>query len=107
LSRKQYAYASARILEEGLQDRVRIELRDYRDIDGCDTYDKIASVGMFEHVGLKNLPVYFATAHRLHRVRGDLLVVRWCDRPQQSVCQADLQAVRGHLRLVCETMRRA
>jgi cyclopropane-fatty-acyl-phospholipid synthase len=70
LSRKQYAYASARILEEGLQDRVSVELRDYRDIEGRDTYDKIASIGMFEHVGLKNLPIYFATAHRLLRPGG-------------------------------------
>ena len=70
LSRKQYAYASARILEEGLQDRVTIELRDYRDIEGHDSYDKIASVGMFEHVGLKNLPVYFAKVHRVLRPGG-------------------------------------
>jgi cyclopropane-fatty-acyl-phospholipid synthase len=70
LSREQHAYASARILEEGLQDRVTIEVRDYRDIEGRDSYDKIASVGMFEHVGLKNLPVYFATAHRLLRPGG-------------------------------------
>ena len=70
LSRKQYEYATARILEEGLQDRVTIELRDYRDIEGHDSYDKIASVGMFEHVGLKNLPGYFATAYRLLRPGG-------------------------------------
>jgi cyclopropane-fatty-acyl-phospholipid synthase len=70
LSREQYAYASARILEEGLQDRVRIELRDYRDLDEADAYDKIASVGMFEHVGLKHLTGYFTTVHRALRPGG-------------------------------------
>jgi cyclopropane-fatty-acyl-phospholipid synthase len=73
LSRQQYAYASARIAEEGLQDRVSIELRDYRDLDERDAYDKIASVGMFEHVGLKNLPTYFATVFRSLRPGGLLL----------------------------------
>lgn len=42
---------------------VRIELMDYRDLDG--RFDKIVSVGMFEHVGPKNYPVYFNTASRL------------------------------------------
>jgi len=70
LSQQQHEYASARILEEGLQGRVTLELRDYRDIEGQETYDKIASVGMFEHVGLKNLPAYFNTAHRLLRPGG-------------------------------------
>ncbi len=43
---------------------------DYRDLPGQALYDKIASVGMFEHVGLKNLPVYFSTVHRLLKPRG-------------------------------------
>ena len=57
LSRNQHALASERVAAAGLSDRVRIELADYRDIDG--TFDRITSVGMFEHVGLKNLPLYF------------------------------------------------
>jgi len=40
-------------------------LQDYRDIPGEAVYDKIASVGMFEHVGLKNLPLYFGAIRRL------------------------------------------
>jgi len=39
-------------------------------LPGESVYDKVASVGMFEHVGLKNLPVYFSTVHRLLKPRG-------------------------------------
>jgi hypothetical protein len=59
-----------RIAAAGLGERCRVALRDYRDQDGDGTFDKIASIGMFEHVGLRNLPVYFATAFRLLRDRG-------------------------------------
>jgi cyclopropane-fatty-acyl-phospholipid synthase len=65
LSREQQAFARARVAQLGLGDRVEVELRDYRDLEGANPYDKIASIGMFEHVGLKNLPRYFAAAHRL------------------------------------------
>ncbi len=58
LSKNQYALATERVAAAGLSDRVRIELVDYRDIDG--RFDRITSVGMFEHVGLKNLPLYFS-----------------------------------------------
>ncbi len=58
LSRNQHALATERVAAAGLSDRVRIKLVDYRDIDG--RFDRITSVGMFEHVGLKNLPLYFS-----------------------------------------------
>ncbi|MGH8338376.1 MAG: class I SAM-dependent methyltransferase, partial [Gammaproteobacteria bacterium] len=58
------------IAEAGLQDRVSVELLDYRDLEGDSVYDKVASVGMFEHVGLENLPVYFSTVHRLLKPHG-------------------------------------
>jgi cyclopropane-fatty-acyl-phospholipid synthase len=70
LSHRQLAMAQQRIDEAGLRDRVTVELRDYRDLEGVDTYDKVASVGMFEHVGLKNLPIYFATVQRLLKPAG-------------------------------------
>lgn len=70
LSRNQYEYARRRIRDEGLDGLVEVELRDYRDLPGQARYDKIASVGMFEHVGLKNLPLYFATAQRLLKPGG-------------------------------------
>lgn len=65
LSRNQYEYARARVVAEGLQDRCCIKLLDYRDMPGEGDFDKIASVGMFEHVGLKNLAVYFRKLHSL------------------------------------------
>ncbi len=57
LSRNQYEFARQRIIERGLQDRCEVRFEDYRDVTGL--YDRIASVGMFEHVGLKNLRGYF------------------------------------------------
>lgn len=65
LSENQHALASERIRAAGLQDRCRVRLQDYRDVAGEGRFDRIASVGMFEHVGLKNLPLYFATVRRL------------------------------------------
>ncbi len=65
LSQKQFELASARIKKAGLENQVTVSLCDYRDIKGAAIYDKIVSVGMFEHVGLKNLPLYFSTVHRL------------------------------------------
>src|SRR3989442_9332420 len=55
LSRNQYEFVSQRIREEGLGDRCEVRLEDYRDIPGERVFDKIASVGMFEHVGLRHL----------------------------------------------------
>ena len=63
LSENQHAHANARIAASGLQDRCRVLQQDYRDVAGV--FDKIASVGMFEHVGLKNLPQYFGVIQRL------------------------------------------
>jgi cyclopropane-fatty-acyl-phospholipid synthase len=65
LSENQHRLANARIGEEGLGERCRVLLQDYRDVPGEARYDKIASVGMFEHVGLQNLPVYFGAIRRL------------------------------------------
>jgi cyclopropane-fatty-acyl-phospholipid synthase len=73
LSEQQLQETQARIHAAGLSGRVTVELRDYRDLPGEGVYDKVASVGMFEHVGLKNLPVYFATLFRQLRPGGLLL----------------------------------
>lgn len=70
LSQRQLEYARERIRAEGLQDLVTVELRDYRDLDGAAAYDKVSSVGMFEHVGLANLPAYFAAVQRVLRPGG-------------------------------------
>jgi cyclopropane-fatty-acyl-phospholipid synthase len=70
LSQRQFDYATERVKRLGLQDMVTLELRDYRDLEGEAVYDKVSSIGMFEHVGLANLPVYNATVMRLLRPGG-------------------------------------
>ena len=68
LSEEQFALARDRVIERGLSDRVTIEIRDFSELEGG--FDKIASIGMFEHVGLENHSAYFSTVHRLLRPRG-------------------------------------
>ncbi len=70
LSQEQLEEANRRIAAEGLEDRITVELRDYRALEGQGVYDKVSSVGMFEHVGLANLPQYNATVHRVLKANG-------------------------------------
>ena len=69
LSENQASLARERIQQAGLADRCRVEVRDYRTLT-ANTYDKIASVGMIEHVGLSHLPVYFDSAYRALKAGG-------------------------------------
>jgi cyclopropane-fatty-acyl-phospholipid synthase len=73
LSKNQLAHVQRLIDERGLGGRVRVELRDYRALPEDEPFDKIASIGMFEHVGRAQLPSYFAKLHRL-LVPGGLLM---------------------------------
>jgi cyclopropane-fatty-acyl-phospholipid synthase len=73
LSRQQLEDARARVAAAGLQNQVTIDLLDYRDLKGEGAYDKVSSVGMFEHVGLANLPTYHATVHRVLAANGMFL----------------------------------
>jgi cyclopropane-fatty-acyl-phospholipid synthase len=73
LSRNQHEHVNRLIAARGLGGRVTMELRDYRDLPESELYDKIASVGMFEHVGRALLPDYFAKIHRLLRPGGLLM----------------------------------
>ncbi len=70
LSEPQAEFAKERIRNAGLSDRCRVEIRDYRDLDGTQAYDKLVSVGMFEHVGESRLKEYFLRAYRLLRAGG-------------------------------------
>ncbi len=70
LSRNQHAHVSRLIQEKGLSGRVRVALLDYRKLDETQPYDKIASVGMFEHVGRAQLDSYFAKLRRLLKPGG-------------------------------------
>ena len=64
LSENQAKLAQERIAAAGLSDRCKVAIRDYRTLTPSDGYDKIASVGMIEHVGLSHLPVYFSSVFR-------------------------------------------
>jgi cyclopropane-fatty-acyl-phospholipid synthase len=59
LSDEQYRLASEKIKKLGLERRCRVKLLDYRDLDFENYFDKVSSVGMFEHVGKANLSTYF------------------------------------------------
>lgn len=69
LSDKQVAFAQDLIKNEGLADQVHIEMRDYRELEN-ESFDKIVSVGMFEHVGRSHLPEYFSQVERLLKPGG-------------------------------------
>jgi cyclopropane-fatty-acyl-phospholipid synthase len=70
LSQAQLDLARRRVAEEGLQDRVRLELMDYRDLPQDGRFDKVVSVGMFEHVGHANLGLYCRTLFNAVRPGG-------------------------------------
>ena len=65
LSPAQAGFARRYIASEGLEGRCRVEIRDYRDLPHHAAFDKVASIGMFEHVGRAQLPAYFAAAFRV------------------------------------------
>ena len=68
LSENQFALATERVKAAGLEHQIEIRLQDYRDLSG--EFDRITSVGMFEHVGRKNLPAYFAKIRELLKEDG-------------------------------------
>jgi cyclopropane-fatty-acyl-phospholipid synthase len=70
LSQSQYEHARAEVIKQNLQGQVIIELRDYRELARSAAYDKISSIGMFEHVGIKNLPTYFSIVNNLLKPNG-------------------------------------
>lgn len=79
LSRRQFEYATAAAAEKGLADRVVIRELDYRDLDG--RFHKIASIGMFEHVGRRRLREYFRKIGSLLE-EGGLFLNAGMTRPQ-------------------------
>lgn len=68
LAEEQLAYAQEKVERLGIADRVAFHFKDYVQMEG--TFDKIASIGMFEQVGVANHPTYFATVSRLLRPQG-------------------------------------
>ena len=73
LSEQQFDYVQEQIRARNIADRCEVRLLDYRDFPEGEPFDKIASVGMFEHVGKKNLPEYFAKIYRLLKPGGLLM----------------------------------
>jgi len=89
ISPSQLEYAQSRIFKEGLNEKVELRLQDYRDIEG--SFDKVASIEMFEAVGKEYWPAYFHKIHDVLRPGGiaGLQVItiadRLFDRYQRSV----------------------
>ena len=72
LSTEQLKVAQRRAAQAGLSDRVRFHLRDYREEQG--SYDRIVSVGMFEHVGVNQYPTFFHQVNALLKPDGVMLL---------------------------------
>ncbi|HEN9281464.1 TPA: class I SAM-dependent methyltransferase [Streptococcus agalactiae] len=72
LSEEQASFITKRIKEEGLENKVTVLIKDYRDIR--ETYDYITSVGMFEHIGKENLSQYFQTISKRLNINGLALI---------------------------------
>ncbi len=70
LSEEQQTLANDRIKQAGLEHRITIDLCDYRNLPDNITYDRIVSVGMFEHLGVKNFPQYFGKVKQLLKPGG-------------------------------------
>ncbi|MBO0739577.1 MAG: class I SAM-dependent methyltransferase, partial [Alphaproteobacteria bacterium] len=70
LSRPQAELARERAAQQGLGGRLEFRVQDYRDVAGEGEFDKVVSVGMYEHVGIANLPAYFAAVARLLKPGG-------------------------------------
>lgn len=88
ISRQQAAAASARIEKERLAKSCHVDLLDYRAApEKLGQFDKIASVGMFEHVGLRYLPLYFKTVHKLLKPGGVFL--------NHGIARSQFQGIRG------------
>ncbi len=96
LSEAQAETARARVQADGLSERITVEIVDYRDHTG--RYDKIASVGMYEHIGLQNIPHYFGKVRSLLSPNGLFLnhaisrgakrkKARFSKRPEQRALQ--------------------
>ncbi len=73
LSKEQHAFVSDEIERRGLRGRVEVRLQDYREIPAGESFDKVASVGMFEHVGRARLDGYFGKIHSLLKPGGLVL----------------------------------
>ena len=70
LSEQQVAYGTEKIKRLGLQDKIKMELRDYSTVEGKGKYDKVAAIGIQEHIGIDNYPKYYRTVRRVLKPDG-------------------------------------
>lgn len=70
LSEQHGLVAQQRIREQGLGDRCRVEIMDYRQLSGAEPFDKVAAIGITEHVGERRLPDFFRRVFRLLKPGG-------------------------------------
>ncbi len=83
LSQNQYEYANRKIKELGLQDQIEVLYQDYRHLSG--KFDKVVSIGMFEHVGKKFIPAFIQKVSDLLKTGGlGLLHTIGKDTPSSS-----------------------
>ncbi len=96
LATEQYEYAIARIKEKQLEDKITIELKDYRDLEGH--FDKISSIGMYEAIGIEAVPEYLQKVRSLLKPTGIFLnhgitrkgkrkKTKFSSRPEQRALQ--------------------
>jgi len=110
LSIQQFEYVRSAVSERGLAGLVTVHERDYRDLQG--RFDKIASVGMFEHVGVRRLPAYFRKAGSL-LAGGGLFLNHGIARPQSVKRDAESRFLLrnvfpgGELAALADTVRAA
>jgi cyclopropane-fatty-acyl-phospholipid synthase len=93
LSRRQAAIATRRITQAKLNRKCAVEFRDYRQVAGpCSRFEKMASIGMFEHVGSRNMKGYFRIARSLLKPDGLFLlsgIVRSISSASQKISFID------------------
>lgn len=96
LATEQYEYAKKAIKEKGLEDQITIELKDYRDLQG--QFDKISSIGMYEAIGIAQVPEYLRKVRSLLKPEGIFLnhgitrkgkkkQTKFSSRPEQKALQ--------------------
>ena len=96
LSREQYAYTAKRIEEAGLQDRITLLLKDYRDLEG--RFDKLVSIEMIEAVGHRYLPTYFRQCSQLLYEDGLMLIQAITIRDQRyKQAQRSVDFIQRHI----------
>ena len=105
ISREQATAASERIDKRRLKKICHVDLLDYRAApEKLGLFDKIASVGMFEHVGLKNLPLYFKTVHKLLKPGGVFLNHGIARSPFQGI-RSPSASYKRTVQFLCDVLR--